>query len=118
MPMPAPRYSLPPKRFVAEYPTSTGRNANGAEASTLMISVRPWICGNIPTREFSPNNPSAVRTLLSAMSRPPPTRIGISGTKMSEKTLMKRVNQLPWFAATSFRSSVETAMLLLVMPLS
>ena len=114
MAMPAPRNSLPPNRLVAVKPTRIGRKANGAEASRLIKPARPSICGYCSTKDNSPNRFLAVSTLFRAMSKPPPTRIGISGTKISASTLIERVKTLPLLATTSLSSSVLTAMLLLV----
>ena len=112
IPMPAPKNSLPPKRLVAVKPTKTGKNAKGAEARRFIISETPLICGYIATNEREPKSPSAVNTLLSAMSRPPPTRIGIRGTNISARTFTPRVNQLLFSAATLFSSSVVTEIFL------
>ena len=46
MAMPAPRYSLPPNRFVAVKPTRMGKKAKGAEASRLIIWAMPSMAGN------------------------------------------------------------------------
>ncbi|OAX66954.1 hypothetical protein A5N15_02515 [Rothia kristinae] len=51
-----------------------------------------------------------MRTLFRAMSMPPPTSTGISGTKMSAKTLRKRTNHEERWSATCLSSSLETSL--------
>ena len=86
-----------------------GRKANGALAIKLTISDNPVICGNISTNDLGPNIPCPVKMLFKAINKPPATKAGINGTKMSDNTLIKSINGffLPDFAAMFFKSSVD-----------
>ncbi len=90
-------------------PIKIGKKANGADAMRLTIWANPVICGNISTSDFGPNMPAPVKILFNAISKPPATKAGINGTKISDNTLIKAINGfcLPDDAAICFKSSVE-----------
>ena len=102
---------MAPNRLAAEIPTRTGRNMNGAADISWIMSDRPLMAGLIWTRDLGPNRPGLVKKLFKAISKPPATRAGMIGTKMSLKSLMKAMTGLTFLplAAIFFKSSVETS---------
>ena len=59
--------------------------------------------------DFGPNRPGEASTLSKAIKRPPATKAGINGTKMSDSSLMNAITGFVfWFlAATCFSSWVD-----------
>ena len=112
IPTTAPKNWLAPKRLAPETPTRIGKKTYGAADITLTIPSSPLMAGNIWTTDFGPNRPWETKTLSKAINRPPATRAGMIGTKISDSNLMKAITGLNfWFlAAICFKSSVETSL--------
>ena len=111
IPIAAPKKILAPKRFAAEIPTKIGKNINGAADINWIIAERPLIAGYISSNDFGPNKPAEVKKFRRAIKRPPATKAGMIGTKISDKSLIKAINGLNFlsFAAICFKSSVDTS---------
>ena len=85
-----------------EKPTSTGRKAKGAAESRLTISAKSSHSGEQFNEGLGPKDTlRGQEHVVDAISIPPPTSTGMSGTKMSAMVLMKRETRLPCFAAIS-----------------
>ena len=84
---------------------------NGAADITWIISDNPLTLGAIWTTDLAPNKPGEVKKLFKAINKPPATKAGIIGTKMSDKSLIKAITGLNFwsFWATFFKSSVENS---------
>ncbi|GFI63117.1 hypothetical protein IMSAG117_00527 [Lactobacillaceae bacterium] len=111
IPIAAPRYWLAPKRLAAEIATKIGIKINGAADINWIMLDKPLIIGFISTIACGPNKPLDVKKLFKAINKPPATKAGMIGTKISDKSLIKAMiglNFLPC-SAIFFRSSVEAS---------
>ena len=75
----------------------------------LTISANPLIPGYISTTDCGPKSPAPVKTLFKAINRPPATKAGISGTKISDRTLISFITGFVSLPATSLSSSFDTS---------
>ncbi len=109
IPIAAPRNWFAPKRLAAEIPTKIGKNMNGAADISWIIEEIPSIAGYISSIDFGPKSPAAVKKFCNAINKPPATRAGIIGTKISDNNLINAIMGLNFLSllAICFKSSVE-----------
>ena len=75
------------------------------------MSDKPLITGDVETIDLGPNNPGWVKKLFKAINKPPATKAGIIGTKISDNSLINAITGLNFWpcSATFFKSSVDNS---------